>query len=190
MILVITLADSMNTSFLSLSVRPARDLAWLALAAWLWSPIAGSAAGWKVGERFPKLSAFGLEGSVPSHLEGKVVLVDFWASWCAPCKASFPVLEQLHRTYGPRGLVIIAVNEDTLARPMDEFLRQHPASFAVVRDVAQKLVAAANVSAMPSSLLVAPDGTIHYIHAGFRGDETRMKYEKEIEELLKSSNAK
>jgi thiol-disulfide isomerase/thioredoxin len=186
MILVITLVDSMNTSFLNPFSAPARALAWLALALWLWSPLVGSAAGWKVGDQFPKLSAFGLEGAAPSHLEGKVVLIDFWASWCAPCKASFPVLEQLHRTYGPRGLVIIAVNEDTQASSMDKFLRQHPASFAVVRDAAQKLVAAANVSSMPSSLLVAPDGTIHYIHAGFRGDETRIKYEKEIEELLKS----
>ena len=111
-----------------------------------------------------------------------------------PTMLNFVGLEPLRVTY-PASVLFrtkyaseeIAVNEDTLARPMDEFLRQRPASFAVVRDVAQKLVAAANVSSMPSSLLVAPDGTIHYIHAGFRGDETRIKYEKEIEELLKSS---
>src|SRR5580658_3809345 len=65
----------------------------------------------KPGDTFPDLASFNLEGNAPA-LRGKVVIVDFWASWCGPCKKSFPVMDALQKKYGGHGLVIIAVNVD------------------------------------------------------------------------------
>ena len=111
-------------------------------------------AGLKPGDAFPDLSGFKLEGKLPDSTKGKVVLVDFWASWCEPCKQSFPVMEQLHKRYSDRGLVIIAVNVDENRPDMEAFLKQNTASFTVMRDPAQKLVDKAGIATMPSSFLL------------------------------------
>src|SRR5947209_14452637 len=70
-----------------------------------------AAAPLKVGDKVPDLSAFDLQGSIP-NLSQHVVVLDFWASWCAPCKASFPVLAELHKTYSDRGLLVLGVGVD------------------------------------------------------------------------------
>jgi len=138
----------------------------------------------KVGDPFPDLKQFQLEGPLPDRLKGKVVLVDFWASWCVPCKASFPVLAELHQRYATRGFVILAVNVDEQKGAMERFLKKYPAPFAVVRDATQKLAAAVNARTMPSSFLLDADGRVRFMHNGFKAD-TGKEYEKEIEELLK-----
>src|SRR5882672_9243777 len=94
--------------------------------------------GLRVGDSFPDLSNFSLEGEPPPALKGKIVLVDFWASWCAPCKETFPLLEQLHHRLGRKGFVILAVNEDKSRTAMAEFLKEYPVSFSVVRDARKK----------------------------------------------------
>ena len=142
-------------------------------------------AGIKSGEAFPDLAGFKLEGKLPDATKGKVVLVDFWASWCEPCKQSFPVMEELHKRYAERGLVIIAVNVDENRPDMEAFLKKNAASFAVVRDANQKLVEKAGIATMPSSFLLDRDGKVRFLHTGFRADETKKKYEEEIEQLLK-----
>jgi thiol-disulfide isomerase/thioredoxin len=144
----------------------------------------------KAGDAFPDLNQFQLEGSLPEALKGKVVLVDFWASWCGPCKASFPVMEALHQKYGKDGLVIIAVNLDDKREQMQEFLTQHTASFPIVRDAAKKLVGAVNIGSMPSSFVVDRQGKIATVHSGFHGEETRKQYFAEIEALLKAPGPK
>jgi len=146
-----------------------------------------TAAGLKQGDPFPDLAAFKLEGNLPSDLKGKVVLVDFWASWCGPCKQSFPVMEELHQRYGGKGLVIIAVSVDEKKSEMEAFLKKGHASFTVVRDVGQKLVEKAGVATMPSSFLLDREGKIRFAHSGYRGEETRKKYAEEIESLLKQA---
>lgn len=143
-------------------------------------------AGWKVGDALPDLAAQKLEGKLPDSLKGKVVLVDFWASWCVPCAESFPALEELHQRYKDRGLVILAVNTDEERAKMEKFLKKHPVTFAVVRDAGQKLVAQADVSTMPTSFLVDAEGKVRFIHAGFHGAKTRKQYAEEIESLLKT----
>ena len=139
---------------------------------------------WKTGDALPDLSRHGLSKGVPASLAGKVVLVDFWASWCGPCKASFPVLDQLQKKYAARGFTVLAVNVDEDAAKMDRFLADHPASFPVAHDAGQKLVEVAGVEAMPSSFLVDRSGTIRFAHVGFLPESTPEELEREIESLL------
>ncbi len=141
------------------------------------------AANWAEGDPFPDLADFALTGDVPD-LERKVILVDFWASWCVPCKASFPTLNELIETYGDQGLVILGVNVDTDLKAFEKFVKRMSPEFTVVRDAEQKLVAAAGVKTMPSSFLVDREGVIRSVHSGYHGDKTREAYIEEIEVLL------
>jgi len=138
---------------------------------------------WKTGDALPKLDSLGLEGPLPA-LAGKVVLLDFWASWCGPCKKSFPELDKIQQAYKDKGLIVLAVSVDEKADDMEGFLKDHPVTFTVVRDAKQKLVAAAGVESMPTSLLVDAKGVIRFQHTGFRGEETTKQLKDEIEKLL------
>jgi len=155
----------------------------LALAMCATSALAGGKS-LKVGDTFPELGNFDLEGKLPDDLKGKVVLVDFWASWCGPCKDSFPAMEELHKKFAARGLVILAVNLDEDAGAMKDFLKDHPASFPIVRDGSKKLVGLANIASMPSSIVIGKDGKVVAIHKGFHGKETIAQYNKEFADLL------
>lgn len=165
----------MNTSLIK--VKLATLLAVLSLTA------NSFAATPKVGDAFPDLSKFGLEGSLP-ETQGKVVIVDFFASWCEPCKESFPAMEELKQKYGDK-LVIIAVNVDKKKSDMEEFLKKHPATFTIVRDAANKLVNEVKIPTMPSSFVLDRTGKVHSFHRGFKGAETKKQYSEEIEALLK-----
>jgi thiol-disulfide isomerase/thioredoxin len=136
------------------------------------------------GATFPPLASAELTGGTVPDTAGKVVLVDFWASWCAPCKASFPVYSQINATYAPRGLVIVAVSVDESAPAYASFVSRLNPSFATVHDAKQKLVALVQVPTMPTSYLVDRTGKVRYMHAGFRGDQTERELRKEIEALL------
>jgi thiol-disulfide isomerase/thioredoxin len=139
----------------------------------------------KVGDTLPDLAGFKLEGKLPDSLQGKVVIVDFWASWCGPCKDSFPAMNDLQKKYGEKGLVIIAINEDEAASDMQDFLKENKASFVVVRDAKQKLVEVAGIQTMPSSFVIDETGKVRFTHSGFHGDKTHKEYEEQIESLLK-----
>jgi len=139
----------------------------------------------QIGDKFPDLATYKLEGTLPADLAGKVVIVDFWASWCAPCKASFPVLEELHQKFADRGVVILAINVDDKRTAMEGFLKEHRATFPIVRDAAKQLVAAANIATMPTSFILDRTGHIRAVHNGFHGDKTKQQYLAEIEALLK-----
>ena len=143
----------------------------------------------KVGDLLPELNTFGLEGSLPTDLKGKVVVLDFWASWCGPCKESFPVMNDLQKKYGKKGLVILAVNVDEKAEAMKDFLKEHPASFTILHDATKKLVGTANISSMPTSFVLDKDGKVVAIHKGFHGKDTVKQYESEIEKLLSTEVA-
>lgn len=146
---------------------------------------AGSArADFKVGDTLPELKDYKLEGNLPKSLAGKVVLVDFWASWCGPCAASFPVMEELHQRFKDKGLVVLAVSVDEKAAKMDAFVKKHNPTFPVVRDAESKLVADAGVDAMPTSFLIDKQGKIRRLHNGFHGKQTKEQYFSEIEALL------
>lgn len=138
----------------------------------------------KVGDTFPKLADFNLEGDLPSNLKGKLVIVDFWASWCGPCRGTFPMMEEMHKRLARRGLVIIAVNEDKSRVAMTEFLRQHPVSFTVVRDAKKKLAATVNVALLPASYILDGNGKVVSIQSGERTMQNRATFTRHIEDLL------
>lgn len=145
-------------------------------------------AGWKAGTALPDLAACKLEGTLPPTA-GKVVLLDFWASWCGPCKSSFPALDALQKQYARQGLVIIAVNLDDEPAAMQKFLKENPVSFTVVRDPGHKLVEQADVQSMPSSFVIDRAGKVRFTHIGFRGETTVAEYRTQIESLLQAKGA-
>ena len=143
-----------------------------------------ASAALKVGDTLPDLAGFKLEGKLPDALKGKIIVVDFWASWCTPCAKSFPVLDELQKKYADR-VVVLAVNVDDKKSKMDAFMAKHPVSFTVVRDADQKLVAAVEPATMPTSFILDATGKVRFLHNGFHGEDTRKEYISEIESLLK-----
>jgi thiol-disulfide isomerase/thioredoxin len=117
-------------------------------------------------------------------LRGKVVLVDFWASWCVPCHKSFPWLDAVQKKYAAQGLTVLAVNVDKERAAADGFLAQHPVSFTVGYDPSGKAAEAMHVSGMPSTFLVGRDGILLASHIGFDPKKTAA-FEHAIEEALK-----
>jgi len=148
------------------------------------APVAS--AEWKEGSKLPDLKHFGLEGTIPV-LTGRVVVVDFWASWCGPCKTSFPLLDIIYRQFTSNGVVLLAVSVDEKAADMEKFLENHPVSFPVVRDARQRLVEAASVDGMPTSFVIDKDGVIQVVHKGFHAGKTEIELVREIESLLKKA---
>jgi thiol-disulfide isomerase/thioredoxin len=159
----------------------------LALSAIFGGTIFTAQAALKVGDSLPDLAGYKLEGTPPDSLKGKVVILDFWASWCGPCAQSFPVMDELQKKYREQGLVIVAVSVDEKAANMEAFLKKNPVSFTVVRDPEQKLVAAVGPETMPTCFIVDRTGRVRFLHNGFHGATTRKEYIEQIEALLKAA---
>src|SRR5665213_2325712 len=144
--------------------------------------ILGSINVYAASESAPDISAVPLI----QRAKGKVVLLDFWASWCEPCRRSFPWMNSLQAKYGDQGLMVIAVNLDKENGLAAEFLKATPALFRVEYDPKGDLAAKFNVSAMPTSFLLNRAGHVVKQHAGFREAQEASR-ELEIEQLLKES---
>ncbi len=112
----------------------------------------------------------------PAHnlqeLKGKVVYVDFWASWCPPCVKSFPFLNQLDHDLKAKGLHVIGVNLDEKITDAQEFIAKHPVDFSIVADASKQCAKGFEVMAMPTSYLIDRKGNIRHIHQGFRPGES------------------
>jgi len=120
-------------------------------------------------------------------LKGEVVFINFWASWCGPCKKEFPELNTLAERYKGSHFVVLAVNIDKKRKNADEFLERYgPVSqnMVILLDPESRVVASYGARAMPSSFLIDMTGVIRYVHLGFR-EENPPLWVSEIESLLK-----
>jgi thiol-disulfide isomerase/thioredoxin len=131
------------------------------------------------GESAPACSARLLDGDRSVRLadyHGKVVYLDFWASWCAPCRESFPFMNELQRELGDKGLQILAVSVEKTADEARRFLARYPAQFATALDAPGACPAAYRLEGMPSSYVIGRDGIVRAVHVGFRGgDKTEIR---------------
>lgn len=118
-----------------------------------------------------------------SAYKGKVVYLDFWASWCGACKQSFPYMMSLERRYGPEGLVVIAVNLDKDRAKAQAFLDQTGSTLPIVYDPAGDLPATYKVKDMPTSVLIGRQGQVRFTHKGFFPKD-EATYEQHIAELI------
>jgi thiol-disulfide isomerase/thioredoxin len=114
---------------------------------------------------------------------GKVVYLDFWASWCTPCRRSFPWLGRLAREYAGRYLIVIAVNVDQDRYLAEKFLNDTPASFPVVYDPHGEIATRFKVVGMPSAVLVDRTGRVRFQHSGF-SEKKEDEYETHVQTLL------
>ncbi len=121
-----------------------------------------------------------------ADLAGHVVLVDFWASWCPPCRTSFPALDELYRDLHGRGLDVLAVNVDERARDADAFLADHPREMPVFLDPKGHAAAAFHLEAMPTSFVIDRTGRIRYTHTGYTA-AVADAYRREIAALLEET---
>ncbi len=139
-----------------------------------------------VGDTVPSFKARTIDGSKTVALEdyrGKVVLVDFWASWCPPCLKSLPKYNQLRREIGTADFEIVAINVDENTDEARKFLQKHPVSYPVAKDPKGILPGVFGVKAMPTSYLIDKNGVVKYVHAAFKdGDIEKIKHE--IEKLI------
>jgi thiol-disulfide isomerase/thioredoxin len=118
----------------------------------------------------------------------RVTYVDFWASWCGPCRLSFPWMNEMHERYGASGLQIVAVNVDPKRADAETFLARNPARFAIAYDRAGALAKAADVKAMPTSMLLDARGRVQLVHEGFTNAD-RAALEAAIAAALRDESA-
>jgi thiol-disulfide isomerase/thioredoxin len=118
-----------------------------------------------------------------SAYAGRVVLVDFWASWCTPCRRSFPWMNRMLELYADDGLTIVSVNLDAGRDEAAGFLAETPARFDVIYDPEGRIARKYDVIGMPSSYLIGRDGELIETHIGFRRHEA-PEYEAMIRQAL------
>lgn len=121
-----------------------------------------------------------------SDFRGKVVLLNFWASWCGPCKEELPALELLYRKYRNQGFEVVGINIDQRKKNAERFLSDRPVTFPVLFDPEAKVIASYLARGMPSSFLIGRRGKIGWVKFGFSKNQIEM-FEREIEKLLKES---
>lgn len=147
-----------------------------ALATLAFALLAGLAHG---GEAAPAFALPSSSGNVSlESYRGKFVYVDFWASWCAPCKRSFPWMNDLRKRYPEKDLAIVAINVDASRADAERFLASTPASFTIAYDPAGTTPKQYAIKGMPSSVLVDPTGQIVFRHTGFTSSSARELDEK------------
>lgn len=117
-------------------------------------------------------------------LKGKVVLIDFWASWCEPCKAALPNYEKLYKKYKDKGLVIIGINADDNQKERDEFLKKNSFSFPMYTDSSKKMIGDFRVQAVPTLFVFKKGLQPDSFYRGF-SEEKMKNLEKKVAELLK-----
>ena len=147
-----------------------------------------AAAAVEAGAPAPAISMPALEDATRpvtiAGLKGNVVYVDFWASWCVPCRLSMPALDEMYRRHRARGFAVVGVNKDATVADARRFLARVPVTFTLVADPADAAARGFDVKAMPSGYLVDRKGVVRHVHRGFTA-ETGAALEREIDSLLR-----
>lgn len=119
-----------------------------------------------------------------SEYAGDVVMLNFWASWCGPCRKEMPLLNDLHKKYESLGFVILGVNVEQELKLAKSFLKETPVSFPIVFDSSNQVSQAYDVIAMPTTVMIDRNGKVRYLHKGYKaGDE--KKYRKMVKKLIR-----
>lgn len=133
--------------------------------------------------QFTLPSRAGAEVSLQA-LRGQVVMLNFWASWCGPCRTEMPLLDQMHRRYASLGFTLLGVNVEADTRAAEHWLKDTPVSFPILFDRDSKVSKLYGVDAMPSTIFIDRQGRVRHLHRGYKaGDES--DYLNQIRALLK-----
>jgi peroxiredoxin len=137
-------------------------------------------------KKAPDFTLKSLQGSnlKLSEQAGNVVLLNFWASWCAPCRKEMPLLNDLHNKYKPLGFSVIGVNVEQETNLAKSFISDNPVDFPVLLDDSNKASKLYDVSAMPTTVIIDRNGVVRYLHKGYQdGDE--KSYQKMVKKLIR-----
>lgn len=152
--------------------------------------VAGSADAVGIGQPAPDftLKSFAGNNLRLEEMRGKVVFINFWASWCGPCRQEMPILNQIGKRYAPLGLVMWGVNVDTDLVKARQTARETGVTFPLLSDKTQKVSHDYSVAGMPFTVIVDRDGVVRYVHRGYSpGDE--RQYIDRIRQLLSGGPA-
>ena len=158
----------------------------LALALLLGLFSAGAALALEAGSPAPDFTLKSRSGENVklSELRGEVVMVNFWASWCAPCRQEMPLLEELYDRYADLGFTLLGVNVEEDSSAALDLLKEIPVTFPILLDTENRVSKLYNVVAMPSTVILDRDGKVRYVHKGYLpGYED--EYRKQIKELIR-----
>lgn len=140
----------------------------------------------EIGQPAPSFTLPALQTEQPVTLKqfaGKVVYVDFWASWCAPCRTSFPLLNELYGKLKSQGFEVVGVNLDEDKANAEKFLKEFPVTFNVLRDAKGEWADQFVVESMPTSFIIDKQGVVQHIHHGFTSGDIK-ELEQKITSLL------
>ncbi len=120
-----------------------------------------------------------------SDLRGRVVMLNFWASWCGPCRQEMPLLDKLSQRYESAGFTLLGVNVEADKSAADGLLKEIPVSFPVLYDPTSKVSEMYKVEAMPSTVMIDCDGNLNYLHRGYVPGDEKI-YKQKIKELIRA----
>jgi thiol-disulfide isomerase/thioredoxin len=119
-----------------------------------------------------------------AQYKGQVVMINFWATWCGPCRQEMPLLESIYKKYHKMGFTLLGVNVEPDAKPAEDYLKAIPVSFPILFDTKSEVSKMYEVSGMPSTIIVDRKGNVRVIHHGYKpGDEN--EYQDSIRKLVR-----
>jgi peroxiredoxin len=144
-------------------------------------------AGVTKGQKAPDFSLPTLKGPNVSlaSLKGKVVLLDFWAQWCEPCKQELPELQKLSQAYAGKNVVVLGVNLDKTKDNAERLTRQLGITFPVALDPSGGVAGTYDLPKMPTSFLIDQKGLVRFVHEGFDGPKDVERFKTELDQLTR-----